>query len=38
VEMAGIAVAVCAIALIPSLLMRPKSLTAAPEQMASGPG
>ncbi|MGH2619525.1 MAG: MFS transporter, partial [Anaerolineales bacterium] len=38
VEMAGIAVAVCALALIPSLLMRPKSLGAAPEQAASSPG
>ena len=38
VEMAGIAVAVCAIALIPSLLMRPKSLAAAPEQAGSSPG
>jgi MFS family permease len=38
VEMAGIAVAVCAIALIPSLLMRPKSLAAAPEPAASSPG
>jgi len=37
VEMAGIAVVVCAIALIPSLLMRPKSLTAAPGQPLSSP-
>jgi len=38
VEMAGIAVGVCAIALIPSLLMRPKSLSGVPEQAASSRG
>jgi hypothetical protein len=31
VEIAGIAVGVCAIALIPSLLMRPNSLSGGPE-------
>lgn len=38
VEMAGIAVGVCALALIPSLLMRPKAGGPAPELVAPGPG
>ena len=38
VEMAGIAVGVCALALIPSLLMRPKPGGPAPENVAPGLG